>query len=156
MGLIIVIDDSLLRDFEALKKAINLMLKLKKPYSVEAFLIPDETYDALIDILKPVKPDIEEYSTRKWLTGFIPDVDKAFYYKIYSILHRKDVKKISQFYENLKSSNFKDAYEQTLAALDLGAMVLVDADEAEKYLERKPDLIEIDVKKVKGVVILKT
>ncbi|MGQ4891028.1 MAG: hypothetical protein ACP6IP_00920 [Candidatus Njordarchaeia archaeon] len=156
MGSIIIIDDSLFRDFETIKTLVGVLLRLKKPYNVDVFLIPDETYDALVDILKPVKPEIDEYSTRKWLTGFIPDVDKSFYYKLYSILARKDVKKISQYYENLKPNLFASPLEQVLAAINLGALVMVSTSEVEKYLVRNSSLKEIKIKKTKDIIILES
>ena len=146
---IVVFFPDMFEDFDGLNSVVKLILEFKSDLKVDFFLVPDQIYDFLESLLKPIKYDFEEYSTRKWLTGFVPDIDRATFSKIHVILNREDVKKVSNIIPAL--ADVEDPYEQVMSTLkyaDEYNIHYVGGDETLNILEKRD--IVFGFKPIKG------
>ena len=114
---ILVFFPEMFESFDDLKSVTDIILKVKTEYNIDIFLVPDAVYDFLKSMLDSVDYDYDEYSTRKWLTGFVPDVDKALLAKIHIIVTRKDVIPISKY---LPESKAKEPFDQVVEIMRRG------------------------------------
>ncbi len=146
---LVVFFPDMFEDFDGLNSVVKLILEFKSELGVDFFLVPDQIYDFLESLLKPVKYDFEEYSTRKWLTGFVPDIDRATFSKIHVIINRNDVRKVSDLIPALMDT--EDPYEQVLSTLEyVGEYNIhyIGSNEAINFLE-KQDIV-FGFKPIKG------
>ncbi len=147
--IIVVFFPDMFGDFDGLNSVVKLILEFKSDLNADFFLVPDQIYDFLESLLKPIKYDFEEYSTRKWLTGFVPDIDKATFSKVHVILNREDVRKVSNIIPAL--ADVEDPYEQVISTfeyIDEYAIRYVGGDETINVLKKR-DII-FGFKPIKG------
>ncbi len=153
---VIILDDSLFHDFEGLKLVIKLIVKTKKKLNVDYYLLPDNVYSSLVEVLKPIRDQLREYSTRKWLTGFIPDFDRGFYLKIDSILSRKDVIKVSDFIKG-SGLDVDESYLVNLKnALSRGCLYAIKCTKRDKAKAMGLKELDLKLKELKVICFFHT
>jgi len=146
-----VIMPEIIADYDELDNFVKLMNKIRKKASIAAFLLPDDTYDVLTSLISEREHEIDEYSTRKWLTGIIPEPDRFFLSKIHILLHRGDVFKVSEVLSECKGG----VYDQINCFKSDKIILLGNVHSAERLNEMNIGHSIRKIKGLKGILFIK-